>query len=754
MPVQHQHGRHVHRLLPLRAELLRRGGSRLAMGMLLVALALAGAAANPGPLTLKVVVHPSAAVPGGVLVFRRADGVETVTRRETLAPLVRLDLPTGSWWEVQVEAPGFWAPPMVVGGGDPRTKEIHVWRLTTVEVPFELSVKASRPPVHASANFRGRDAGGTSPSGELPCQVAELHVRCPVPAAPMDLLIRFTGYASEPFWDLSLVPGKPVVLTRRALRPGGSLIGFLEDPRGLPAQGKVELEPWCPGEPGQLCNGQREVLRTATGPHGFFQFAQVPPGSYRLRARGEGRLEAELAPVSVEADRETEVVRSVRLAEPASLEVEVTPPMMPQGRPWRVLLVALGGVPGSVAEKEVPAEGRVVFSAVRPGAYNLILVSSQNRKEMWLQRGVWVPEERQVFLEVPVVEVEGRVREGERPLPSLVAFGGLIGPVKVVLEAGHEGHFSGFLPRGGTWPVSVAGRKQKLMWHGTVEVTTAGRRRAWVDIVVDSGEICGRVTDGEGRGQAGATVELQPLDVPAVAYPNTRTAEDGSFRLQAVPGRVLLRARDERRASPPFPVSVKAGETVSGVELVLREQTVLEGQVTGFPGAVANIRVDAQVPWAAASPPRGRTDAQGHFRFLMDPGMPSATVVAFPTAANLALACTTLPAEGPLAVPLSLVPGGSLEVLDAGLLTTAPRVLARYQGCPLFLFTLREWARFVGAAPDIRGNWVFPKLPPGVWELCGLREDGVRFVLGPCTGGVLPPGGTLQLRLPQGPGSQ
>lgn len=180
---------------------------------------------------------------------------------------------------------------------------------------------------------------------------------------------------------------------------------------------------------------------------------------------------------------------------------------------------------------------------------------------------------------------------------------------------------------------------------------------------------------------------------------------------------------------------------------MLSEQHELQGQVVGLPGATAGIRVDAHVLSVGPPPPRGRTDTEGRFQFVVDPGAGSVTVVAFPTAGNLGVACITLPSTS-LQVPVSDVPGGTLEVLEAGKLQAPPQVVARYQGCPVFLFALREWARFVGANPFMGNHWVYPKLPPGVWELCSFQLNGAVLSVGPCNAGVLPPGGSLQLKVP------
>lgn len=697
---------------------------------------------------LRVLAVPEGGVPEGELVLRRVDVGQEETRRVPLRPVLELDLPRPSIWEAQAKADGIWAAPLVFAAGEARIHSIRLWRLATVRFQYALPRHVRTGPSRASARFRGKGPEAEDVSGELGCSLSSDAALCPVPAAVVDLLVRLPGFASEPFWDLNLVPGQVLHLPRRTLRAGASVIGSVADMRGLPLSAELELhtlEVAGAGDP----RSERKQLRVTAGHQGFFQFAQVPPGSYFLEARTAEGLEASLGPLSVEQDKETEISTPLRLTPTSSLEVHVVPASMPQGQPWKLLLVPLGRDRAGVLEKVVPPEGAVSFGRIAPGAYTAMLVSSANDKEVWLQRPVVIPEESSLWLDVPVVCVAGKVREGNAPFAALVAFGGARGAQKVVFEANDDGYFEGFLPRPGKWNVAVAGKKKKVVWDGEVEVPVSrGPKPAWIEVTIASTAVSGRVVDAQGNGQGGVTVEVLPELPSGTKYPAARTGEDGSFEVRVSSGRFFLQARQGHRASPLRPISVRSDEVLTGVELVLSEQNELQGQVVGLPGATAGIQVEAHVLWVGPSPPRGRTDREGRFKFVVDPGAGSVTVVAFPTAGNLGVACVSLPSSS-LQVPVSDVPGGTLEVLEAGKLQAPSQVVARYQGCPIFLFALQEWARFVGANPFLGNHWVYPKLPPGVWELCSAQLNGAVLSVGRCNSGVLPPGGTLQLELPK-----
>ncbi|GBC80683.1 hypothetical protein HRbin09_01928 [bacterium HR09] len=642
---------------------------------------------------------------------------------------------------------GFWTPPKFLFAGETQTLTLSLWQLAPLKFPYSLPSEGVANPSEAWASFSGQEQGAQI-SGDIPCKSQEAAFVCNLPAARLDVLVHLRGFASEPFWDLELAPNRTLSVPRRTLRPGASVVGFVTDERGSPTRAQVELKPLERAE--SIGSSKLEKWQKVfTGPKGFFQFSSVLPGVYRVEAHGKG-LQASLGPVTVERNKETALSRPLTLAPPASLEVTVLPPTMPQGNPWKLIMVSSEGSDGAFKEQTVPPHGHLRIEALAPGSYAILLVSSQNDREVWAQRVVSVPEQSLTLLDLPVVRVAGRVKEGDNPVPALVAFGGMSGPVKVVLEANDEGYFEGFLPRPGSWHVAVAPKRQnRMVWDTEVDVAPQrGKNPSWVDLSLQSSRVSGWVRDPHGSPQGGAVVEVSPLEHPGMPYPGARTAEDGRFSASAPPGRVLLRARYQRWASPPVEVTLKAEEALQGVELVLAEQNVVEGQIVGTAGSTQAIPVDAHVLWPAASPPRGRTDNQSRFRFVLDPGMRSVTVVAFPRLGNLAIGCTEIPASASLQIPVSSVPGGTVEVLDGAKVTGWVDVVARYHGCPFFLSALHDWARYVGTNPIRGGNWVFPQLPPGVWELCSYRWSGLAAVLGPCHAGVLPPGGTLLLKLP------
>lgn len=719
----------------------------LAFGLLTAAT---GGGAPPKAQVV-VTVHPPGALPQGELLLRRADGKGEDLRRLPLKALTQLELPRGSFWEVQAEAAGYWGAPAIIGEGE--TKTVHLWRCATVSLAFDVPVKTEAPPSQAWVRFWGK-VEGSELSGQVPCTLSSNTVTCSVPAAHLDLLVRLPGYASEPVWDVHLEPAKTWTVPRRTLRPGASVLGFLVASHGGPAEGQVELHPWDPSD-SRVPSNPPTGLRVVTGPNGFFQFVGVPAGTYRVHARGAKGGEATLGPVTVERGRETEITKPLALAEPVAVEVHVLPATMPQGPAWKLEWVSLSphGGGDSVRERLVPPEGRLVLDGVLPGEYMAVLVSSVNQQEIWLRRAVSVPQERQLVLEVPVVRVAGQVREGEKPLPALVAFGGVnIGAVKVVLQANEEGSFEGFLPRAGSWEVAIVVRPRGVLWRGEVEVPAPrGGKPSWVEINVASARVSGRVVDGEGTAQPRAALWVQPIDPPSSPFPAGRTREDGSFTCELPPGRLTLQAQSGERVSPPRPLNLKTGEHARGVELVVEDFHFLEGQLVGFPqGAARSVQVSAFLTPATSATSLEQTDGEGRFRFRLDPGVDGATVIAHPPVGNLLIACTPIPAPGPLALPASLGPGGTLEVLEVGDLRPL-QVMFRYQGCPAFASAaLFQWTRLVGEQPARGGHWVFPKLPPGLWEVCSWEWSGDKVLIGPCHGGVLPPGGTLQLKPPRG----
>jgi len=338
----------------------------------------------------------------------------------------------------------------------------------------------------------------------------------------------------------------------------------------------------------------------------------------------------------------------------------------------------------------------------------------------------------------------------EKPLQGVVAFGGTWEPLRVALESNHEGRFSGHLPRAGTWRVAVAGRRIPILTETTVEVPEPrGGAPASVEIRCRSTRVSGQVVDEEGTPQSGAQIEASSHPLGVSRHPGSRSQGDGSFTVLGLPpGRAILRAQHQERASQPVTVAVPEKGEVSNVRLQRRPRRKLRRRVVGPLGPAGGIPVMASLLSPLPSPGVRLTDADGSFSFPLSPEPGPVAVVAFPQFGTLAVACTFLPGGGPLEVASHPL-GGTLEVHGLEGLTFGAQLAVRYQGCAFFSHLLLSWQRHLGSGSPPARVTAIPRLPAGVWELCWWDwEAAGRVRWGPCAGGLLPPHGTLALAVP------
>ncbi len=222
---------------------------------------------------------------------------------------------------------------MVASSPPGATFEVQVWPT----VPLTVAVAADRRqplPTAVTAGFSASDPNDHRfPKGEVPCSVdAETRrISCEIPiGGPFDLALRAPGYASAYAWDLVHRRDAPAKPPAWRLARGGSVTGFVQaSGRDLdPARCTVALEPVV----ADLQGSEREVTqleKRGASVHpdrrGFFQLADVAPGSYRIRAHQEGYTEAVAGPVTVAKDEESSLGSPLELVRPFGLEVDVEP---------------------------------------------------------------------------------------------------------------------------------------------------------------------------------------------------------------------------------------------------------------------------------------------------------------------------------------------------------------------------------------------------------------------------------------------
>ncbi len=713
----------------------------MAVAQLPLALSAMGAPGDLAAVRFVARVH-GIAPKSWVLHLRRADALDGEARRLPGTGVWDTWLPTGSLWEASLEAPGFWSEPRTLAAQPGTVVYLDAWPVGELVVPLR---GAARPEA-IMAVFRSVPGVTHGLSGNQPCRLGERTIHCTLPATTLDVSLKIPGFASEPFWGVTVGPAATTLETGRPLRPGASVSGFVDARGGDPAATEVVLVPVEARTTTRLFGGPRRVR---ANPRGYFQFAGVAPGRYRLAAEAPPDLAGAAGIFTVEERAETELVRPLALAPLASLLVRVLPPLSPSGRGWRVRLAALGAT-GNVREADADARGEVSFAKVLAGDWTVQVVDPGNGRTVWHERAVRSPEETQVTIELDLVAVEGDVTHRDRPLEAGIRFADPRQAAHVAFAADEEGRFAGYLPTPGRWDVAVMGRREQVFWTGQVDVP---RPRAGepvpIHLRVEGREVRGVVVNQDDSPRGGARVEVEPASGACLPHPGAVTDRDGRFVLAGLPnGNYAVRARDGGRASEPLPLLLSENSQPGELRLVLADACTLRGYVVGELGPLAGAPVEANTLVPLAAPPLSHTDDNGRFQFTLGPGASMVSVVAFPPHGSLAVACTELPREGELVVRSRSL-AGSLELIGiVGERGSPPPLVTFHQGCPIHLHTLQRWMRHMGDRFAEEDRWRFHNLPPGRWDVCPWPGwTGQPTGVSGCPGGLLPPGCLLTLSL-------
>lgn len=340
--------------------------------------------------------------------------------------------------------------------------EISLWPTATLEARLVPAAKEPLPP-GLGVRFRPLPSGH-GPTGTVTCPVGEGGSwKCAVPAGTWDLRIGAPGVISHYRWGQALPRGKAVQLGDLAVRAGAAITGWVETGEG-PAVNttcQVELIPEVGGRPVLGEEGTRRKGLSLTAPvneRGFFQIAEVPPGSYKLVARQEGFAPAELPAIRIAERAEIALNRPLVLERPAALEVFLEPALDPSGNNWRVEFAKVLGKPVGMEQTAAVAiaspEGWLRQEKLSPGDYRIKVESDDGRT--WLRQGIEVtPRSAPLHLRIPVLKIRGSVQLGKIPLAAELHFKDAAKGASLRLRSDESGEFYGALSEEGTWDVEV-----------------------------------------------------------------------------------------------------------------------------------------------------------------------------------------------------------------------------------------------------------------------------------------------------------
>ena len=669
------------------------------------------------------------------------------------------DLKDGVIWSIRAEGDQVWSPERFVQTDQQaRSVQLPVFPTGQVRAKVKLARIGEMPGI-LSVRFQPSEGFGkdrSAEAGAVDCPVKEGTAQCAVPTGTLDLRISGSPYSPVYRLGTEIEPGVVSTLDPISLVRGASISGFVVSESGDPAPAGTTVKISVGGSADPRFDRRLSLVDSTahTDEYGFFQFLGLLPGHYTVVAESKGFAPARLGPIEARADLESALSDPLVLADPIKLDLGVDPARDPWGEDWRIELSQvdpesdrwLNTVEGSTAE------GRYIRKGLSPGTYRLAIIGSEDTR--WLEQTVQLSAgEEPLFLQIPILHIEGSLSLGHDPALGELWFGTRHGERRVRFDLDEQGEFDGALPGPGRWRLEWIPEGQGRVSVALPPVEIPDEPRVTLDLEVPDTRLVGKVVDRQGEPVEGATVTAVGGDKGSTPS-RVETDEDGSFSLLGLePGAYAVKAQRASAASAMVPVDLAEGRDAPELRLVLQETAPLYGRVESGGRAVAGARVTV---WpdlgssAGVSFLTAVTGPDGLFQVEAPADAEQLNVLAIAPGFGTRLANLPRSGDGLLVVEMNPNPGsldlGSLEAFD-------PSTYVVHDGAFLTLQAFLQIARRFGGG--LRGGAAtISGLDPGNYALCrgagalsALRAS--VFAAAPfCNYGVLPPLGTLKLEPP------
>lgn len=649
---------------------------------------------------------PSQGVPVS-LTATPGDGHHALVKREvTLSKAgpvsVPFDLSDETDWIITAHAAGYWSAPE-----RPNTDgTLDLWPSGTIRGEAFLREKGAAPVGEVLLRFRtspGEGSGSVPLQDSLRCPVKEGRWSCEVPAVRLDFSVRVRGHVSQHRWGQVVPRGSTLSVGRMEFIPGASLIGWVEtrDRTVNPGKCRLSLRPLAVVSPNkQDAAVQRWVtLSTTANDRGFFQFEAVPPGKYVVFASAPGLSPVQDTVIIVEG-AEAALKNPLILSKPETLEVFLTPPQDPSGRPWRVLLYGERADHVDVAaDSDAALDGLWRTTDLTGGQSYLVNVKTSSG-ELWYTDSesftLQSPPQKR-FVELAVERIQGLVTLGKQPLSATLTFGAVHGMESTVVKADERGIFEGILPRLGAWKVLVDSHSpsvRRIVDVNVARLTSDSGNN--VEIHLPSDALAGEILDKEGNLVPSAIVSAtRRLSHELIQ----KRVDGGTFRLEGLAdGEYEVGAEAPRMNSDKYVVTVSEHEVDPGfLQIVVNPHRAVRGRITSPSGSGAmGGAVQSLSPGALPGmlgPPTS-ADAGGRFTVYVSETLQDVCLVIF--APGFATRVVRLPVQDEeQQIPVDQN-GGTLVIdqpTDPNAFVSRRPVLYK-SGCALFPGTLKEkWAK-------------------------------------------------------------
>ncbi len=692
---------------------------------------------------------------------------------------VDIDPLVASGARLRIEGEGLWSPEVTVEGAKSGPVTLAVY--PTGEIRFRSASDAHPDAVTAvfASSLRADLIRPEEPfeSAEEACTLGKRDLTCSLPAGILDLRLEADGFAPIYRWETEVSRGGSHAGGVLRFVRGTSVAGWVHDADDRPlADVEIDVQPFLVAarhsDPEAIHRALRGSRSVTTSDRGFFQLTGLGVGSFQIRARHHDFAEfvAE-EPVLLLEEGEALVIDPFRMPLPARFSASVMPPMGPSEEPWHFILMEAEPDPGEAPEELVGRgsnEGLWMQKGVEPGRY-FFRVEDENGSTWYAEPIEVSAGSETIFVDIPVLEIEGSLEHGEEGLQGIVTFQAAPGYERLRFRADEDGEFAGYLPGEGWWHVDVeiAGEEDLALALDAIEIEApVGGGPAKVTVEIPDTRVVGEVVDSEGNLVPNATVKVYRASSSGgpragrVRATEQRTDAEGAFEiLGQPPGRLTLSARLDGRTSANVMVVLEEDGEPPSQRLVLRGQRDLEGQVVSAFGNVAGAQV---VVWAdilstsfdgfgrTADVKMATTDSVGAFELTIPDDL--AIIILMVRAPGFGVRLMRHPVEDGRPAMVHVDDQRGTLVLTADEVGALTLVIDAIPVSPVILRTLMG-QRFGGEPTYLE----LPGMASGTYSACAQRADAIAVLQGQggagCKSGFLGSGSVLKLSLDSGSAS-
>jgi hypothetical protein len=369
-----------------------------------------------------------------------------------------------------------------------------------------------------------------------------------------------------------------------------------------------------------------------------------------------------------------------------------------------------------------------------------------------------------LLIQIPLVEVHGRLRQGNDPMSATLWFGGLSGGRRVRFDADEDGELEGFLPEEGLWKVElVEADGGPRVGLEPVEVKKLpGAKRAEIEITVPNTTLAGEVVGEDGKPVSQAFVQVDASSSREKQKGSRfETDEAGKFRIRGLaPGPAAVEAvADERSSGWTSIVVADEGES-PWLRLIVRSRQEINGRIVSGSGAVPGARIEGFPDLGSvgvASGVEATSDPSGQFSFGLPAGARAVHLQVLALGFAFRILKTPVDSGQTLQIPLESQAGTLiLERAEPRDGAPSPLPLLFHGGSFVPVESLRRWVQLQRAPWAERGSLVVPGMEIGEYAFCIGREAVGAALAGTeppapsCSRGFLAPFGELLLKAPGG----